>query len=139
MKHIPTEREGREALLAHMIERAEDARRRHGPHIGADEILAILADPRCLRHPTTLAFDDEPLEAGEFAYPQPVEEPSGRRWRLCLRPDLEPRREHWARAAAYYIPLINYGPIVTHEDCLAFVAALLGETPADCERALLDL
>lgn len=139
MKHIPTEEEGREALRAHMLARACDARARHGPDIGADALRAILADPHCLRYPTTLAFDESPLQREEFAYPQITDAPDGRRVRLSLHPRLEPRPDQWPRAAAYYIPLINYGPIVTHDDCLRFAAALLNEAPETCEHALLRL
>lgn len=136
MKHIPTEREGRAALTAHMINRAEEARLRHGPDLGGEAILAMLDDQRVARFPTVVVFDDGPLLAGEFAYPEPVEDESGRWWRLSLRPDLKERPREWARVIAYYLPLMNYGSVVTHEDCLGFAGALLGERPWESERAL---
>jgi hypothetical protein len=139
MKHIPTEREGRAALTAHIIARAEEARMRHGPNIGGETILAMLDDHRIARYPTTITFDDGPLLAGEFAYPESIDDESGRWWRLCLRTDLRDRPTEWARIIAYYLPLMNYGPAVTHEDCLGFAGALLGEPPGDTERALCAL
>ncbi len=136
MKHLPTAEDGHAALLAHMLDRAAEARRRYGPEFDGEAIRALLGDPRCARFPTAMAFDDEALASGEFAYPEPVDDEGGRRWLLCMRTYLIDRPEQWARVVAYYLPLINYGPIVTHEHCLGFAGALLGEGPEECERAL---
>jgi hypothetical protein len=42
-------------------------------------------------------------------------------------------------AVAYFIPLINYGDIVTDDLCLRYGAALLGMSPDDYYRRICDL
>lgn len=137
MNAQPTASEGREALRDHLLARALEARQRYGPAIDADAVLAMLNDRRHVRHPTALCFDDEPLAPGEFAWPVPHEATGG--YRLHVHPALERRRELWPAVVAYYLPLINYGPIVDHDDCLCYGAALLDLSPAEFEGTLRGL
>ncbi len=122
----PTEADGRQALRDHLLERAAQARRKHGPHIGPDEIRRILDDREVMRYPTGLRFDAEPLRPGEFALAVALGTHPRAGFCLYVHPRFEQRPEAWAALLAYHIPPINYGDIVTPEDCEHFGAFLLG-------------
>lgn len=122
----PSEAEGRLALRDHLLEKAGQARRRHGPRIGPDEIRRILDDREVVRYPTGLRFDAEPLRPGEFALAVALGTHPRAGFCVYVHPRFEHRPEAWAALIAYHIPPINYGDIVTPEDCEHFGAFLLG-------------
>ena len=122
----PTEQDGRLALRDHIIDRAAEARGRHGPVIDADAIMRVLDDRRAVRFPVGVRFDAEPLEPGEFAWPMPLGEKPGEGFCLFIHPHFERRPEAWPLLISYHIPTVNYGEIVTAEDAEHFGATLLG-------------
>ncbi len=122
----PTEEDGRQALRDHLLEKAGQARRKHGPSIGRAEILRILDDREVVRYSTGLRFDAEPLRRGEFALAVALGAHPREGFCLFMHPLFAERPEAWASLAAYHIPPINYGDVVTPEDCEHFGAFLLG-------------
>lgn len=122
----PTEQDGRLALRDHIVDRATDARGRHGPEIDAESIMRVLDDRRAVRYPVGVRFDAEPLEPGEFAWPMPLGEKPSEGFCLFIHPHFERRPEAWPLLISYHIPSINYGDIVTPDDAELFGATLLG-------------
>ncbi|MFG0284698.1 MAG: hypothetical protein ACF8R7_09780 [Phycisphaerales bacterium JB039] len=138
-RYIPTERDAREGLRQHLLDRALAARQRYGPHIGAEQALALVADRAVVRYPATICFDGAALRPGEFGFAEVVADDAGRRIRLYLHDRLTGAPQRWPLAIAYHIPPINYHDIATHDDCVAYGACLLGLHPADYQQALAAL
>ena len=117
---------GEDSLREHIAAQAVMAHQKHGPLTFAG-LDALLTDPECLRHPTRLVFEFGEMAGHQFAEPdvdQRNREQDGRV--LYLRPRLRDRPDLAVLAAAYMIPLINYGDIITDEHCLRYGATLLG-------------
>ncbi len=125
-RHRPTEADGKQALLDHLLEKAAIARTRYGPLIDADAIMRLLSDKELVRYPTGVRFDATGLNAGEFAFAMQLGEHPKNGYCILIHPSLEPRRDLWASVIAYQIPPINYGEVAAPEDCEQFGAALLG-------------
>lgn len=125
MDHVPSEHDGRSALRDHAIERAKLARAKHGP-MSPSTIMRLLDDRDVVRYPTGVRFDASGLEAGEFAFAQPLGEHPREGFCLWVHPALQQRPEDLPLAIAYHIPAINYGDVAQPDDCEAFGAALLG-------------
>lgn len=123
---VPGENEGRIALQDHIVDRARDARLRHGPAIDSASIMRVLNDRRVVRYPTGVRFDAGPLEPGEFAWAMPLGERASDGFCLFVHPHFEHRPETWAMLLAYHIPSISYGDIATSEEAELFGATLLG-------------
>jgi len=137
--HVPSADEARLALHEHLVDKATSARLRHGLLIDADAILRILNDRETVRYPVEIAFDADPLEPGEFAYPQPLGEHPADGFRLCLHPWFEPTPEVWPLLIAYHIPTINYGEIGGPAEAELFGATLLGIDREEYYNALCEL
>ncbi len=100
----------------------------------------MLDDREVVRYPTGLRFDAEPLQAGEFAFAQPLGEHPADGYCLFVHPCFENRREVWPLLTAYHIPVINYGDsVVTHEEAELFGATLLGMEIDAYYQALCEL
>jgi len=126
MTTAPTPEEGQAALQAHCRFRAAEAREKYGGTIGFEEIKRILEDRAVVRYPTTLCFDARPLQPGEFAHAEPVNQFPANGFVLFVHPFFEERPEVLPALIAYHIPRINYGEIATHEEAEIFGAELLG-------------
>jgi hypothetical protein len=104
------QQEAEDALLAHMLERANAARARHGGAFGPHNMEAVLLDGECVRFPSRIVYDDGPLEAHQFAQPEP-DPANPAAYLVHLRPKLAERPDLAALAVSYVIPLINYGAV----------------------------
>ncbi len=135
----PTEQDGRLALRDHIVDRAAEARERHGPEIDAESIMRVLDDRKAVRYPVGVRFDAEPLEPGEFAWPMPLGEKPSDGFCLFIHPHFERRPGAWPLLISYHIPTINYGEIVTAGDAELFGATLLGMDVETYYRALCAL
>lgn len=135
----PNEADGRRALADHAAEKATEARLRYGLLIDAAAILRMLDDRSVVRYPTGLRFDAEPLRLGEFAFAAPLGETPAQGFCLFLHPCFRDRPEAWPFLIAYHLPVINYGEIVTPEDCERFAASLLGMDQEQYYAALCEL
>lgn len=119
---------GEDSLREHLLAQAVVAHCRYGPDVAA-RVEALLADPECVRHPTRLVFEFGEMGLHQFAQPDfdwRNQEQDGRV--LYVRPVLRGRPECVALAAAYMIPVINYGDLATDAHCLSYGATLLGLT-----------
>ncbi|MBZ0172895.1 MAG: hypothetical protein K8E66_10975, partial [Phycisphaerales bacterium] len=68
----------------------------------------------------------EPLEPGEFAWPQPLGDKPSDGYCLFIHPHFERRPQAWPLLISYHVPSVNYGEIVTAEEAELFAATLLG-------------
>ncbi len=125
-KHKPTVRDGTIALRDHILSVALTARERYGPQIDGDAILELLDDREVVRYPVALVFDDQPLQTGEFAYPEPQGSHPSDGFTLYVHPDFADQPEALPLLIAYQLVRINYGDVVSHEDAEVFGAALCG-------------
>ena len=133
------EQVGQRSLVDHVVSQAEVARARHGPFMGA-QLEELLHDPACVRYPTRLVFEFGEMAMHQFGQPDTDWRNSEKDGRvLYLRPMLRDEPELVLLAVAYFIPLINYGEIVTDELCVRYGAALLGMMPEDYYRRICDL
>ena len=135
----PTEQDGRIALRDHLLDKAAQARARLGGEVDGVAILRILDDKAVVRYPTGVRFDAGGLRPGEFAHACPLGEHPRDGFCIFVHPCFHARPETWAALIAYHLPPINYGDIVTPEDCEQFGAALLGMDPDTYYRTLCTL
>jgi hypothetical protein len=128
-RHIPSESDARQALRDHLVEKAISARARLGSIVDGPSALRVLADPATVRYPVQLAFLAGRLLPGEFAFAEQLGEHLSAGFRLHVHPCFESRPDLWPVIIAYHIPPINYGEVVTGDDCEAFASAVLGMDP----------
>jgi len=134
-----SEEDGRIALREHVVEKAMDARLRHGLYIDAEQMVRVLDDRAVVRYPVGIRFDAEGLEAGEFAWPMPLGDSPSKGFCLFIHPCFEDQPDAWPLLIAYHIPTINYGEIATHEEAELFGATLLGLEQDEYYKALCEL
>jgi len=119
---------GRDSLRQHLLAQALVAHLRHGP-IGADNLDSLLHDDASVRHPVRLVFELGEMAGHQFGQPDhDWRDPSGLGRVLYLRPELKDRPELVPAAVAYLLPVINFGEVVSDDDCLEYGATLLGLT-----------
>lgn len=126
MSAAELEKLGQDSLRDHILAQAVVAHQKHGP-LTFNKLDRLLNDPECVRHPTRLVFEFGEMAMHQFAQPDVDwrnQENDGRV--LYIRPLLRERPDLVVLAAAYMIPLINYGDIISDEHCLRYGAALLG-------------
>lgn len=123
-ERILTEQDTRTALRDHASRRGQEARAAYGTVVDCATIFRMLDDRSVVRYPTSIVFDAAPLEAGEFAYPEPRTSSGELSYRLCVHPAFRDRDDVLPLLIAYQLVRINYGDIATHEDAEAFGAAL---------------
>ena len=121
-----TEEAGLEALRGHVVQKALEARRRHGPGFDRESLGRMLADAEIVRFETELRFDAAPLQRGEFGWAEPRGDDPREGFVLVLHPALEERSELLPLAVAYHVPSINYLDVATRHEAELFGAALLG-------------
>ncbi len=131
--------DARRAFHQHLVEKAAAARLRHGLLIDEAAFRRILADREVVRHPVELAYDAEPLEPGEFAFPQPLGPKPSDGFRLCVHPLYREIPDAVPLLGAYHIPTINYGEIVGPAEAELFGAALVGLPTEEYYRAICEL
>jgi hypothetical protein len=136
---VAAETAAREAFRSHLAEKAAAARLKHGLYIDVETVETMLADRDVVRWPTRLAFAADPLEPGEFAWPQPIGPDPADGYRLVIHPNFAGQPENLPLLVAYHIPTINYGPIVEAADAELYGATLLGLDVETYYRALCEL
>ena len=117
---------GQQSLREHLHAQATVAHNKYCPVTG-ENLLRLLQDPECLRHPVRLVFEFGEMAAHQFAQPDldwRNAENDGRI--LYVRPLLRERQDLLPLAVAYMIPVVNYSRIITDEHCLLYGATLLG-------------
>jgi hypothetical protein len=117
---------GEESLRDHIAAQAVVAHHKHAPLTFA-RLEALLSDAECLRYPVRLVFEFGEMAAHQFADPGvDLRNPEQNGRVLCLRPLLRDRPDLAVLAVAYMIPVLNYGDIVTDDQCIRYGATLLG-------------
>ena len=97
---------------------------RRSPSLGWRRCCPI---PECLRYPTRLVFEFGEMAAHQFADAgADLRDPEQNGRVLYLRPLLRDRPDLAVLAVAYMIPVLNYGDIVTDDQCIRYGATLLG-------------
>ena len=130
---------GRQSLREHLLAQAIVAHQKRRP-LEASCLDALLKDPECLRHPVRLTFEFGEMAMHQFAQPDIDWRNTAADGRvLYLRPLLRDRPDLLPLAVAYMIPLINYGDVVSDEDCLAYGATLLGLLEDEYHARLCEL
>jgi hypothetical protein len=130
---------GRRSLREHLVAQAAVARHKHGP-LTRDTLEAFLDDRDCVRYPTRLVFEFGEMAPHQFAQPdRDPRDADGAGRVLYLRPELRGQPERTVPAVAYMIPVINYGGVVSDDDCVAYGAALLGLEDGEYYRQICAL
>ncbi len=137
-RYEPTAEDGLVALRDHVRAKALEARARHPNLAGEAAVRAFLADEECVRYPTSLDFDPEKLEPGEFAWAEPLGASPGAGFRLHIHPHFQNEPELIPRLAAYHVVKINYGDIATFEEAEIYGATLLGLDVEEYYRSLCE-
>ncbi|MBL9119107.1 MAG: hypothetical protein JNL80_04240 [Phycisphaerae bacterium] len=120
-----------QSLRDHVLRKALDARARHGTPRDRAAVERIVADRDVIRYPLTIGIDADGLDAGEFAWLEPLGALPSDGHRLHVHPLLGPMDELLPLVIAYYIPSVNYGDIVGPEEAEAFGATLCGMAVED--------
>jgi len=114
---------GEESLRSHLVDTAIKAHQLFFPLEGA-RLEAFLENRNHVRYPVQLRFGIGNMASHQFANP----EESGEGFILNLHPVLQDRAGDLARALAYFIPVMNYGPLINDDHCLIYGATLCGLT-----------
>ena len=118
--------DARQSLSGHVAAKGAELREKYGPQIGWNELVRILQDRAFVRYPCELAFNAEPLQPGEFAYPvlQGSQPEDG--FVLCVHPHFASQPDRVPALALYQLVQINYGEFASADDAETFGAAALG-------------
>ena len=128
MSEQALEQAGRLSLRDHLVAQAVVAHRKHF-NAGALNLASLLADPDAVRFPVRLVFEIGEMAAHQFAQPDiDWRDTSNDGRAIYLRPSLKERSDLIPLAVVYMIPAINYGEIVSDDECIAYGATLLGLT-----------
>lgn len=124
MELKPTEEDGKQALLDHVIRKATEARAKYGV-INRAVLTDLLQDRAVVRYPLGIRFDAEPLRPGEFACLEALGDHPSDGFCLFIHPMFEPVDDMIPFLVAYYIPSVNYGEVASHVEAEVFGATLL--------------
>ena len=123
----PDEAYGKQSLCDHAAEKAYEARQAYGGEIDYSAMQRLLEDRRFVRYPVRLCFDARPLQAGEFAFMQVIEEGQpDKGFILFVHTHFETHHNVLPMLIAYHMVCVNYGEIASHEAAEIFGATLLG-------------
>ena len=114
-----------ESLRDHLVDTAMFAHQLYMP-LDAANREKLLCNTNLVRHPVRLAFELGTMASHQFAQPEP--DPTGDGCVLYLHPLLKDRQHEITLAVLYFIPLMNYGDLITDEHCLIYGATVLGLT-----------
>lgn len=121
-----TTEDARQSLRDHCAAKGAEIRAKFGPHLGWKELNELLQDRKSVRYPCSVAFDALPLQAGEFAYPEPLGSRPDDGYRICVHPRFEQDMDAVPALVLYQLVAVNYGDFATADDAEAFGAAVLG-------------
>jgi len=122
-----TAEDGKRALLHHVVEKALDLREKYGNFIDYETLLKILKDHDCVRYPTRLEFNSQPIDEGLFAVTDPVsaEDPS-QGYIIYVHEHFKDRLDDVPALVLYHLVVVNYGDVATKEEAELFGATVLG-------------
>lgn len=123
-------------MQAHVAFKGAEIREKYGPHIGWNQLLAILADPTCVRYPSEIVFDTEPLNEGEFAHPVAKGERPEAGFTIYVHPYFATQLDRVPYLVLYQLVLVNYGDFASSADAEIFGSHVLGISIDDYYSAL---
>lgn len=126
--------------MHHVVEKALALREKYGRFIDYATLLEILEDRECVRFPTRLEFNSQPIDDGFFAVARPVSagHPS-KGYIIYIHEHFKDRLGDVPALALYHLVAVNYGDIATREDAELFGAAALGMDKDEYYRLLCRL
>lgn len=122
--------DARVSLNAHVATKGAEIFAKYGPEIGWRELKLILEDRACVRYPCTVELNSEPLQAGEFAHPEPKGENLEDGFTMFVHPFFMTHLPEVPLLVLYQLVLVNYGEFASSDDAVTFGAAALGLTEA---------
>ena len=131
-----TSEDARQSLRDHVATKGAEVLAKFGPRIGWAELQRLLNDRKFVRYPCTIVFDSLPLQAGEFAYPEPLGSRPDDGFRICVHPRFEGDLDAVPPLVLYQLAAVNYGDFATAEDAEEFGAAALGLSREEYYRNL---
>ena len=98
----------------------------YGPRLSWESLLSLLGDRECVRYPCKIQFDSTQLQAGEFAYPQPLGDQPEDGFVIQVHEHFENRKDDVPALVLYQLVAVNYGKFASDSDAERFGAAALG-------------
>ena len=121
-----TTADARQSLSAHVAEKGAAIFEKYGPRLGWNELQQLLADRAFVRYPCTIAFDADPLQPGECAFPKPLGDKPETGFVIHLHPIYLTQLDRVAYLVLYQLVVVNYGEFASPDDAEFFGAAALG-------------
>ena len=125
-RHRPSLEEGQRSLRDHVVDTAAAARAKHGPFSAPAALQRLLGDSKFVRFPTTIDFDGDTLQTGEFAWAEQLGEHPREGYVIHVHPSLAERPDVLPLVVGYHLVTVNYGDVATHEEAELFGATLVG-------------
>ena len=126
-------------LSAHVTAKGKEVRAKHGPDLGWNELQQVLKDRTCVRYPTEIVFDAEPLLPGELAHPVARGEHPEDGFTMYVHPCLATQLRRVVYAVCYQLVVVNYGGFASADDAETFGASALGLSKDAYYQALCEM
>ncbi len=131
-----TAEDARQSMQAHVAFKGAEINGKHGPHIGWNQLLAILADQTSVRYPCEIVFDSAPLNEGEFAHPVANGEQPEEGFTIFVHPYFATQLDRVPYLVLYQLVLVNYGDFASADDAEIFGSHALGISTDEYYTAL---
>ena len=128
--------DSREALVDHAARKGFEIREKYGPQIGWNELLRVLEDRACVRYPSQIVFDQQPLLPGEFAHTAARGASSQEGFTIYVHPHFHAQLGKVPYLVMYHLVSINYGPFASADDAETFGSSALGLSKDEYYAAL---
>jgi hypothetical protein len=118
-------RMGKDSLQAHLVESATQAHIKYRA-LRQNQLYAFLSDADFVRFPVRLNFNREALAPHQFGQPEPDPGLSSKAYILTLHPRIREEEQMIRQAIAFFVPIMNFGTLVTEDLALLYGATLTG-------------
>ncbi len=121
--------DARQSLNAHLANKGVEIFAKYGgADMGWEGLQRLLADRALVRYPCEIAFEETPLQPGEFAVPVPQGARPEEGFTMFVHPMFRERVAHLPHVVLYHLVVVNYGEFASAHDAETFGAAALGLT-----------
>ncbi len=122
-----TPKDGKQALLHHVVDKAIALREKYVNFIDFAALDKILEDRDFVRYPTCLEFSSKPIGDGFFAVTEPVSDADpSQGYIITIDGHFKDQLGDVPALALYQLVIVNYGDIATSEEAELFGATVLG-------------
>jgi hypothetical protein len=121
-----TAEDARQSMQAHVAFKGAEIHEKYGPHIGWNQLLALLQDKSCVRYPCEVMFDSSPLNDNEFAHATQKGERPEEGFTIFIHPYFATQLNRVPHLALYQLVLVNYGEFASADDAEIFGSHALG-------------